>query len=45
VLGSMNADITAGGQPKQLRNLTLAVWIRQEQTWSLLAFNPTRRPT
>jgi ketosteroid isomerase-like protein len=45
VLGSMNADITAGGEDRQLRNLTLAVWIRRDDTWRLLAFHPTRRLT
>ena len=41
VLGEMNADITAGGVRKQLRNSCLAVWVRDGATWKLLAYQPT----
>jgi ketosteroid isomerase-like protein len=43
VLGEMNADITAGGVPKQLRNSSLAVWVRDGETWKLIAFQATPR--
>lgn len=43
VFGEMNADITAGGTAKSLRNKTLAVWINDAEAgaWKLLAFQPT----
>ncbi|MFK0294936.1 nuclear transport factor 2 family protein [Streptomyces sp. NPDC090442] len=41
VLGEMNADLTSNGQAEQLNNVTLAVWVRNGQTWKLLAFHPT----
>jgi ketosteroid isomerase-like protein len=42
VLGEMNAEITSGGVEKTLRNKCLAVWVRSESTWKLLAYQPTR---
>ena len=42
VLGEMNADITAGGVDKQLRNKCLAVWLRTGSTWQFLAYQPSR---
>jgi len=42
VLGEMNAEITSGGVEKSLRNKCLAVWVRSESTWKLLAYQPTR---
>jgi len=44
VLGEMNADLTAGGTRKQLRNASLAVWVRAGETWRLIAFQPTPKP-
>ena len=41
VLGEMNADLTAGGVRKQLRNSSLAVWVRDGETWKLIAYQPT----
>jgi ketosteroid isomerase-like protein len=41
VLGEMNADITTGGTEKRLHNKCLAVWVRNETSWSLLAYAPT----
>ncbi|TDD77763.1 nuclear transport factor 2 family protein [Actinomadura rubrisoli] len=41
VLGEMEADFTAGGEPKHLSNVTLAVWVREDGKWRLLAFHPT----
>ena len=41
VLGEMNADITAGGVRKQLRNSCLAVWVRAGETWKLIGYQPT----
>ena len=44
VIGEMNANITAGGADKQLANNSIAVWIKQNGTWLLLAYQPTPRP-
>jgi ketosteroid isomerase-like protein len=44
VLGEMNAELTAGGTRKQLRNASLAVWVRAGETWRLIAFQPTPKP-
>jgi len=41
VLGEMNADLTAGGTRKQLNNISLAVWVRDGETWKLIAYQPT----
>lgn len=41
VLGSMIADITAGGADKSLRNKSLAVWVRSDSDWRFVAFAPT----
>ena len=43
VIGEMNADLTAGGVRKQLANRALAVWVRVDSTWKLLAYQPTVR--
>ncbi|GAA2848342.1 hypothetical protein GCM10010472_01570 [Pseudonocardia halophobica] len=43
VLGEMNADLTAGGTRKQLANTSLAVWVRDGESWKLLAYQPTPR--
>jgi ketosteroid isomerase-like protein len=44
VLGEMNADLTAGGVRKQLRNSSLAVWVRAGGTWKLIGYQPTPKP-
>jgi len=44
VLGEMNADLTADGVRKQLRNNSLAVWVRDGGTWKLIGYQPTPRP-
>lgn len=41
VLGEMNADLTAGGTRKQVRNSSLAVWSRDGEVWKLIAYRPT----
>jgi len=41
VLGEMHADLTAGGARKQLRNSSLAVWVRAADSWLLIAYQPT----
>ena len=43
VVGEMNADITTDGEAKRLANDSIAVWVRQEGVWLLLAYQPTPR--
>lgn len=44
VIGEMHADITAGGIRKTLANRALAVWVRVDEGWRLLAYQPTVLP-
>ncbi|MGW4129201.1 nuclear transport factor 2 family protein [Amycolatopsis japonica] len=44
VVGRMHADITAGGTRKSLANRSLAVWVREDERWLLLAYQPTVLP-
>ena len=44
VLGEMNADLTIGGTRKQLRNSSLAVWVRDGDSWKLIGYQPTPKP-
>ncbi|PKV97667.1 ketosteroid isomerase-like protein [Amycolatopsis echigonensis] len=44
VVGEMHADITAGGTRKTLANKALAVWVRENGRWLLLAYQPTVLP-
>jgi ketosteroid isomerase-like protein len=44
VLGEMNADLTIGGAHKQLRNSSLAVWVRDGDSWKLIGYQPTPKP-
>lgn len=41
VIGEMNAEITAGGVRKTLRNKSIAVWTRRGNAWELYAYQPT----
>ena len=41
VLGEMNADLTAGGVRKQIRTVSLAVWVREAGSWRLIGYQPT----
>ena len=47
VFGEMNAEITSGGKPKTLRNLTLTVWHRgrDDSEWRMIGFQPTAPPS
>jgi uncharacterized protein (TIGR02246 family) len=45
VIGRMIADLTINGTPKALDNTSLAVWIREEEQWKFLAYQPTPCPT
>lgn len=41
VLGQMRADLTINGLRKQLDNQSIAVWVRRDRHWRLLAFQGT----
>ena len=43
VLGQMNADITAGGVDRQLKNNITAVWTRRADGWKLISHASTPR--
>jgi hypothetical protein len=44
VVGRMIADLHSGGVRKTIDNLALAVWARDDGSWRLLAYAPTRLP-
>ena len=44
VVGQMHADITASGKEVRLTNSSLAVWVRVDGAWKLLAYQPTVLP-
>lgn len=44
VIGEMHADITAGGVRKKLANASMAVWVRNDQQWQLIGYQPTVLP-
>ncbi|MER8039109.1 nuclear transport factor 2 family protein [Streptomyces hydrogenans] len=44
VIGEMHADITAGGVRKTLANRSMAVWVRENDSWLLLGYQPTVLP-
>ncbi|WP_028936206.1 nuclear transport factor 2 family protein [Pseudonocardia spinosispora] len=44
VLGEMHGELTVGGAAKELHNVTLAVWARQDADWKLVGFQPTIKP-
>ena len=41
VIGRMRAHLTVGGLEKTIDNSCIAVWVRQEGRWVLLAYQPT----
>ncbi|MFF2317833.1 nuclear transport factor 2 family protein [Arthrobacter sp. NPDC058097] len=43
VLGQMNADLTVNGTHKTLANSALSVWVKEDETWKFLAYQPTPR--
>jgi ketosteroid isomerase-like protein len=45
VLGDMRGEIKIAGQTRVLNSKSLAVWVREEGNWVLLAFHPTKYPS
>jgi ketosteroid isomerase-like protein len=44
VIGDMRGEVVIGGQTRVLNSRTLAVWVRENGNWVLLAFQPTKYP-
>ena len=44
VIGDMRGEVRAGGQLRALNSKALAVWVRDNSSWVLLAFQPTKYP-
>lgn len=44
VLGDMRGEVKIGGQVRTLNSRSLAVWVRENGNWVLLAFQPTKYP-
>ena len=44
VFGDMRGDVRISGQTRTLKSKCLAVWVRDNGTWLLQAFQPTKYP-
>jgi ketosteroid isomerase-like protein len=44
VAGDMRGEIQIAGQTRVLNSTALAVWVRENEKWMLLAFQPTKYP-
>ncbi|HEY6493540.1 MAG TPA: nuclear transport factor 2 family protein [Trebonia sp.] len=44
VFGDMRGDVRLNGQPRVLNSRSLAVWVRENGNWVLLAYHPTKYP-
>jgi ketosteroid isomerase-like protein len=44
VFGDMRGEVYVDGQLRVLNSRALAVWVREDGRWVLLAFQPTRYP-
>jgi hypothetical protein len=44
VIGDMRGEVRIDGQMRALNSRSLAVWVRENGSWVLLAFQPTKYP-
>jgi ketosteroid isomerase-like protein len=45
VFGDMRGEVHIGGQLRVLNSASLTVWVRENERWALLAYQPTKRPS
>jgi ketosteroid isomerase-like protein len=45
VAGDMRGEVQVAGQTRVLNSSALAVWVRENEKWVLLAFQPTKYPS
>ena len=45
VAGDMRGEVQIAGQTRVLNSSALAVWVRENDKWVLLAFQPTKYPS
>jgi ketosteroid isomerase-like protein len=45
VIGDMRGEVQIAGQVRMLNSRSLAVWVRENGSWVLLAFQPTKYPS
>lgn len=44
VVGDMRGEVRINGQTRTLNSRSLAVWVRENERWVLLAYQPTKYP-
>jgi ketosteroid isomerase-like protein len=44
VIGDMRGEVRVNGSSRMLNSKSLAVWVRENDSWVLLAFQPTKYP-
>jgi hypothetical protein len=44
VFGDMRGEVLINGSKRVLNSKSLAVWVREEGNWALLAYQPTKYP-
>lgn len=44
VIGDMRGEVRIGGETRKLNSRSLAVWVRENGNWALLAYQPTKYP-
>ncbi len=44
ITGQMRARVLNDGQPRQLDNACLAVWVKEDDDWRFVAYQPTPNP-
>jgi ketosteroid isomerase-like protein len=45
VFHDMRCEVLVAGQPRALNSRSLAVWVRENEHWVLLAYQPTKYPS